>query len=163
MSQALSEIRIARTAARDSNVNGVKRRRRAAALLVVAWTLALHAWIPALLAIAFVSWVIFHKRLERDFGEAPARHWRRGWPPGRPTLILLLATSATLVWESGARPLAKVLPVTLDILGLSVILLGGWLTRVRLTTANWRPHAWIRAGYGEIAIVQCRRYRPATV
>jgi hypothetical protein len=51
-------------------VNGVERRRRAAALLILAWTLALHAWIPALLAIAFVSWIILHKRLESDFGDA---------------------------------------------------------------------------------------------
>jgi uncharacterized BrkB/YihY/UPF0761 family membrane protein len=72
-------------------VNGVERRRRAAALLILAWTLALHAWIPALLAIAFVSWIILHKRLESDFGDALARRWRRGWPPGRLVLILLLA------------------------------------------------------------------------
>jgi hypothetical protein len=127
-------------------VNRVERRRRAAVLLILAWTLALHAWVPALLAIAFVSWVILHKRLESDFGDALARRWRRGWPPGRLVLILLLAASTSLVWESDARPLAKVLPVTLDILGLSMILLGGWLTPVRWTTAKWRPHAWTRAG-----------------
>jgi hypothetical protein len=108
-------------------------------LLILAWTLALHAWIPALLAIAFVSWVILHKRLEGDFGDALARRWRRGWPPGRLVLILLLATSALLVWESDARALAKVLPVTLDILGLSMILLGGWLTPVRWTIGTWWP------------------------
>jgi hypothetical protein len=112
-------------------MDGVERRRRAAVLLVLAWTLVLHAWIPAILAIAFVSWVILHKRLEGDFGDALARRWRRGWPPGRLVLILLLAASMLVVWESDVRPLAKVLPVTLDILGLSMILLGGWLTPVR--------------------------------
>lgn len=105
-------------------MNGVERRRRAAVLLLLAWTLALHAWVPAFLVIAFVSWVIFHKRLEGDFGDALARRWRRGWPPGRLVLILLLATSTLVIWESDARPLAKVLPVTLDILGLSMILFG---------------------------------------
>jgi hypothetical protein len=121
-------------------VNGVERRRRAAVLLILAWTLTLHAWIPALLATAFVSWVILHKRLEGDFGDALARRWRRGWPPGHLVLILLLATSASLVvWESDARPLAKVLPVTLDILGLSMIVLGGWLTPVRWTIGAWWP------------------------
>lgn len=120
-------------------MRGVERRRRAAVLLILAWTLALHAWIPALLAIAFVSWVILHKRLEGDFGDALARRWRRGWPPGRIVLIVLLATSALLVWESNARPLAKVLPVTLDILGLSMVLLGGWLTPVRWTIGTWWP------------------------
>lgn len=113
-------------------MNDVARRRRAAVLLILAWTLALHAWIPALLALAFVSWVILHKRFESDFGDALTRRWRRGWPPGRLVLILLLVASALLVWESGVRPLAKVLPVTLDILGLSVILFGGWLTPASL-------------------------------
>lgn len=108
-------------------MSGLESRRRAAVLLVLAWTLALHAWMPALLAIAFVSWVILHKRLEGDFGDALARRWRRGWPPGRLILILLLAASTLAVWESDVRTLAKVLPVTLDILGLSMILLGGWL------------------------------------
>jgi hypothetical protein len=112
-------------------MDGVERRRRAAVLLIAAWVLALHAWIPALLAIGFVSWVILHKRLEGDFGDALARRWRRGWPPGRPIVILLLAASTLVVWESDMRPLAKVLPVTLHILGLSMILLGRWSTPVR--------------------------------
>lgn len=113
-------------------MNDVDRRRRAAVLLILAWTLALHAWIPALLAIAFVSWVILHKRLEGDFGAALTRRWRRGWPPGRLVLMLLLLTSAALVWESEAPVLAKVLPVSLAILGLSMIVLGGWLTPASL-------------------------------
>jgi hypothetical protein len=114
------------------HVNDIDRRRRASVLLILAWTLALHAWIPALLAIAFVSWVILHKRLEGDFGAALTRRWRRGWPPGRLVLILLLVTSAVLVWESEAPPLAKALPVALDILGLWMIVLGGWLTPASL-------------------------------
>jgi hypothetical protein len=108
-------------------VNDVDRRHRAAVLLVLAWTLALHAWIPALLAIAFVSWVILHRRLEGEFGDALTRRWRRGWPPGRLGLILLLVTSALLLWGSEARLLARVLPVSLTILGVSMIVLGGWL------------------------------------
>jgi hypothetical protein len=120
-------------------MDDVERRRRAAVLLILGWTLVLHAWIPALLALAFVSWVILHKRLESDFGDALARRWRRGWPPGRLVLILLLATSALLLWESDARPLAKVLPVTLDIVGLSMIVLGGWFTPVQWTIGTWSP------------------------
>jgi|SRR5688572_12840540 len=112
-------------------MGGVERRRRAAVLLILAWALALHAWIPALLAIGFVSWVILHKRLEGDFGDAVVGRWRRGWPPGPLILILLLAASTLVVWESDVRTPAKVLPVTLHILGLSMILLGGWSTPVR--------------------------------
>jgi hypothetical protein len=128
-------------------MNGVECRGRAAVLLILAWTLALHAWIPAFLGIAFVSWVILHKWLEGDFGDALARHWRRGWPPGRLVLLLLLATSTLVVWRSDARPLAKVLPVTLDILGLAMILLGGWVTPVRWTRSptDVRERALIRA------------------
>lgn len=85
------------------------------------------AWIPALLAIAFVSWVILHRRLDGEFGDALTRRWRRGWPPGRLGLILLLVTSALLLWGSEARLLARVLPVSLTILGVSMIVLGGWL------------------------------------
>ena len=126
-------------------MHGIEGRRRAAVLLVLAWTLALHAWIPAFLAIAFVSWVILHKRLEGEFGDALARRWRRGWPPGRLVLTLLLAASAIVVWESAARPLAKVLPVTLDVLGLLMILLGGWVTPIRRPIGTWWPARMIAA------------------
>jgi hypothetical protein len=112
-------------------MDGVERRRRAAVLLIVAWALALHAWIPALLAIGFVSWVILHKRLEGDFGDALARRCQRGWPPGRLILMLLFGASTLVAWESDVRTLAKVLPVTLHIFGLSMILFGGWSTPVR--------------------------------
>ena len=117
-------------------MDGVARRRRAATLLILAWTLVLHAWMPALLAIAFVSWVILHRRLEGDFGDALARRWRRAWPPGHLVLIPLLAASAFVVWDSDVQALAKVLPVSLNVLGLSMIFPGGWLApRITMTWA----------------------------
>ena len=105
-------------------MDGVDRRRHAAGLLILAWTLVLHAWVPALLAIAFVSWVILHRRLEGHFGDALVRRWRRAWPPGHIVLVLLLAASAFVVWDSNVQALAKVLPVSLSVLGLSMIVLG---------------------------------------
>ena len=110
-------------------MDGIGRRRRAAALLIAAWILVLHAWMPALLAVAFVSWVIFHRRLEGQFGDALVRRWRRAWPPGHIVLIPLMAASAFVVWDSDAPALAKVLPVSLNVLGLSMMLLGGWFAQ----------------------------------
>ena len=117
-------------------MDGVARRRRAATLLILAWTLVLHAWMPALLAIAFVSWVILHRRLEGGFGDAVARRWRRAWPPGHLVLIPLLAASAFVVWDSDVQALAKVLPVSLNVLGLAMIFPGGWFAqRMTMTWA----------------------------
>ena len=125
-------------------MNSERRRRRAAVLLVLAWVLVLHQWVPALLLSAFVSWAILHKRLEGDFGHDLARRWRRAWPPGSLVLGLLLATTTLVVWDSDVRTLAKVLPVALSILGLSMILFGGWLTLFRRTITALR-----QAGGGE--------------
>ena len=101
-------------------------RHRAGVLLILAWALTLHQWIPALLVIAFVTWAILHKRLEGDLGPQLARWWRRAWPPSTVALIVLLAASTAFVWGSEARIAAKLLPVALNILGLSMVLSGGW-------------------------------------
>jgi hypothetical protein len=107
-----------------------QRRRRAAVLLVLAWVLTLHPWVPALLLSAFVSWALLHWRLEGDFGHRLARGWRRAWPPGSAVLILLLAASTFVFWDSDVRTTAKVLPITLGLIGLS-ILFGAWPTLCR--------------------------------
>ena len=105
-------------------MSGEQRRRRAAVLLIVAWVLRLHPWVPALLVGGFVSWVILHKRLEGDLGEALVRLWRRAWPPGTLVLIPLLFASTLVFGISDVPITAKVLPVALGLLGLSTILLG---------------------------------------
>ena len=127
-------------------MNGEQGRRRAAVLLILAWVLMLHPWVPALLVSAFVSWVILHKRLEGDFGHDLARWWRLAWPPGSLVLALLLVASIVVFWDSDVRPLAKVLPVALNILGLSMILFGGWSTLFRRTISALRQAG---AGGGE--------------
>jgi hypothetical protein len=129
-------------------MGSVERRRCAAVLLILAWTMVLHAWMPALLAIAFVSWVILHRRLEGDFGDALARRWRRAWPPGHLVLILLLAASAFVVWDSDVQALAKVLPVSLNVLGLSMIFLGGWFAQFSRSAIGREPGAGPRIPKG---------------
>jgi hypothetical protein len=98
-------------------------------LLVVASALWWHRWIPAVLVAVFVSWVMLHRRLESDRGEALARMWRRVWPPGTAALILLVAGGTVVYWASGEPITPKVLPIALNMLALSIISLGDWWTR----------------------------------
>ena len=109
-----------------------QRRRTAAILLVLAWGLWLHRWAPALLVITFVVWMILHNRLEAGLGEAFHRRWRHAWPPGPVILIALLFASALAFVVADAPPKAKIVPVGLDVLALSVILFGTWWRFVAL-------------------------------
>ena len=109
-----------------------QRRRTAAILLVLAWGLWLHRWAPALLVITFVVWVILHKRLEAGLGETFHRRWRRAWPPGPVILIALLFASALAFVVADAPPKAKIVPIGLDVLALSVVLFGTWWRLVAL-------------------------------
>jgi hypothetical protein len=131
---------------------GNERRKQgtAAVLLVLAWALWLHRWAPALLVIGFVVWVILHNRLEAGLGEAFLCRWRRAWPPGRVILIALLAASALGFVIADAPPKAKVMPVGLDVLALSVVLFGTWWRLVALPR-------WL-GGAGPVPFVA----RPAT-
>lgn len=105
-------------------MNREPRRRGAAVLLIVAWILWLHPWVPALLVGGVVSWVLLHKRLEGNLSEALVRIWRRAWPPGTLVLIPLLFASTLVFWTSDEPITPKALPVALSMLGLSTILLG---------------------------------------
>jgi hypothetical protein len=127
-------IRTVRTAVRAS-------RQQAAVLLVLAWVLTLHQWVPALFVCTFVAWVILHKRLEGDLGHRLTRWWRRAWPPASLALIPLLAASTLVFWDSGATTTAKVLPIALNLLGLSMILFAGGLPLFRRTTSALRNAA----------------------
>ena len=109
-----------------------QRGRAAAVLLVFAWVLWLHRWVPALLVVTFVVWVILHNRLDAGLGEVLHRRWRRAWPPGPLVLIALLFASALAFVLHAAPTKAKILPVGLDVLALSVILFGTWWRLVAL-------------------------------
>jgi hypothetical protein len=111
-------------------LNGDRRRRHAATLLLVTSVLWLHQWLPALLVAAWVSWLILHKRLEGSLGEALVRFWRRSWPPGPLVLIPLLAANALAYWVY-APILGRIVPIALNLLGLGIVLFGGWWGRAR--------------------------------
>ena len=123
-------------------MNRDRRRRLAATLLLVTSVLWLHQWLPALLVAAWVSWLILHKQLEGSLGEALLRFWRRRWPPPLVLLVPLLAANALAYWLY-APTLARVMPIALNLLGLSMVLFGGWWTRlarsVRLQPAPVAP------------------------
>ena len=90
----------------------------------------LHQWLPALLVAAWVSWLILHKRLEGSLGEALVRFWRRSWPPGTLVLIPLLAGNALAYWVYAPMP-GSVSLIALNLLGLGIVLFGGWWGRAR--------------------------------
>ena len=106
-------------------MNGDRRQRHAGTLLLVTSVLWLHQWLPALLVAVWVSWLILHKRLEGDLGEALVRLWRRTWPPPTLVLIPLLAANALAYWVYAPVP-GNVVPIALNLLGLSTVLFGDW-------------------------------------
>jgi hypothetical protein len=85
-----------------------------------------------LLVVAFVVWVILHNGLEAGLGEVLHRRSRRAWPPGPVVLIALLSASALAFVLYDAPTKTKILPVGLDGLALSVILVGKWWMLVAL-------------------------------
>ena len=95
-------------------------------LLILTMVLWFHAWFPALLVVAFVIWVLLHKRLEGDLGRALFPLWRHVWPPAPLVLVALLVA----VTVSDQPVLRKVMPLTLTLFALSMILLGRWWKRV---------------------------------
>jgi hypothetical protein len=109
---------------------GSTRRHRAAVLLIVAAVFWWHRWVPALLLTGIVSWAILHGRLEGDLGRILGRLWRRAWPP-RTMMLVPLLSAATLVYLASDEPIvAKVLPIALNVVALSTLLLGSWWTMV---------------------------------
>jgi len=107
-------------------------RRAAGVLLVAAWALWVHRWVPALLVVTFVVWVILHNRLEAGLGDGLRRRWRRAWPPAPWVLIALLVASALAFGLPDAPGQARIMPLGLDVLALSVLLCGAWWELVAL-------------------------------
>jgi hypothetical protein len=101
-------------------------RRRAAVLLILTVVFWFHAWVPALLVVAFALWVLLHKRLEGDLGRDLLPRWRRVWPPAPPVLVPLLVAAAVAYWVSDQSVLRKVMPLTLTLFALSMIVFGSW-------------------------------------
>ena len=107
-------------------------RRAAGVLFVVGWAFWLNRWVPLLLVATFLAWVILHHRLEAGLGDVLHRRWRRAWPPGPVVLAALLVASILAFVLLDAPVKAKIMPVGLDVLALSLILFGPWWTRAAL-------------------------------
>ena len=96
----------------------------AGVFFVLAWVFWFHRWVPALLVVAFVVWMAF--------GDTLHRRWRHAWPP-RPLLLTALLIASALVFALYDAPLkAKLLPIALNVLALSVIFAGAWWSRIAL-------------------------------
>jgi len=118
-------------------------RRAAGVLFVVGWVFWLHRWVPTLLVVTFVAWLILHNRLEAGLGDVLIRRWRRAWPP-RPAVLITLLLASTLAFVLLAAPVkAKIVPIGLDVLALSLILFGPWWTRAALP-------GWLGGPYGSV-------------
>jgi hypothetical protein len=128
-------------------MNGDRRRRHAATLLLVTSVLWLHQWLPALLVAAWVCWLILHKRLEGGFGDTLVRVWRRTWPPGALVLIPLLTANALAYWAYAPMP-GNVMPIALNLLGLATVLFGGWWGTARSLGARLRRAPVAKPGLG---------------
>jgi hypothetical protein len=98
----------------------------------VAWAFWLHRWLPAALVVAFVVWVILHHRLEAGLGDVLRRRWRRAWPPAPVVLVALLVASALAFVLPHAPATAKIVPLGLAALALSMLLFGSWWRLVTL-------------------------------
>lgn len=123
--------------------NGERRRRHAATLLLVTSVLWLHQWLPALLVIAWVAWLVLPKRREGDLGEALVRLWRRTWPPVTLLLAPLLVANTLAYWVYAPVP-GKIVPIILNLLGLSIVLSGDWWPLI--THPGWLGRAPLPPG-----------------
>lgn len=117
-------------------MNGEQRKRRAAWLLILATGIFSAEWVPAVSVAAFALWVIFHRWLEGDPGEVLRRRWRRVWPPATVVLIPLVLASTFWFWVSDRSVEAKLLPIALNAVALSVIVRGGWSRRASSSPAT---------------------------
>lgn len=112
--------------------NDAERRRHSAAVLfIITSVIWLHEWFPILFVAAFVLWAIVHNRLEGNLGDALLRWWHRAWPPKTLALVPLLLGGTLVYWLSDVPTRVKILPVTLNVIALSTVVLGGWASRLK--------------------------------
>lgn len=107
-------------------MTGEARRRRASIFLVITSVLWLHDWFAALFVAFLVVWGLLHTRLEGEGGQGASRLWRRAWPPPTLVLVPLLLAGAFAYWVADVPVAAKVMPVALNVLALSVLAFGSW-------------------------------------
>src|SRR5688572_28152251 len=99
-----------------SVMNSLAVRRFAAVLVILAAVLWWHRWMPAVVVLAFVAWVVFHKWLESEAGAGRRRAWRNAWPPANFMLLVVIVAGTALYSRSNASLEAKVLPIAFSVL-----------------------------------------------
>lgn len=101
-------------------------RRYAAVFVILAAALWWHAWMPALLVVAFVAWAVLHTRYQGPRREGFMRLRRRVWPPAPLVLIALIVAGSAVYWMSSDAIEAKVLPIALNVLAVGAVVFGSW-------------------------------------
>ena len=99
-------------------------RRRAALFVIFAAALWWLEWMPALLVLAFVAWLIVHKRFEAAYGDDLRRARQRFWPPASIVLIALIVAGTAVYYASNRALDAKMLPIALNVFALVTLILG---------------------------------------
>jgi hypothetical protein len=98
--------------------------RRAALLVIFAAALSWHVWVPALIVVVFVAWVIVHRRFEGPNGDHLARRWDRMWPPPALLTAVVALAGAVAYAASTASLEVKTLPIALNVLAIGTIAWG---------------------------------------
>ena len=99
-------------------------RRRAAMFMIFAAALWWLEWMPALLVLAFVAWLIVHTRFEGEYGDDLRRARQRFWPPASIVLIALIVAGTAVYYASNRTLEAKMLPIALNVVALFTLILG---------------------------------------
>jgi hypothetical protein len=107
-------------------INGRAARQYAAVFVILAAALWWHAWMPALLVVAFVAWAVLHTRYQGPRREGFMRLRRRVWPPASLVLGALIVAGTVVYWMSSAAIEAKVLPIALNVLAACAVVFGRW-------------------------------------
>ena len=98
-------------------------RRHAAVFVILAAAFWWHRWIPLVLVVAFVAWLVVHKRLEGPQGAALRRAWQRGWPPAVLVLVAVTVATTALYWLSPSTVNARSVPIALNVLAVVTLAL----------------------------------------
>jgi hypothetical protein len=107
-------------------------RRRAAVLVMLAAALWWHAWMPALILVAFVAWAVLHTRFQGARREGFMRLRQRVWPPATVVLVALIVAGTAVYGSSSDSIEARVLPIALNAVALLILVVG----RIRAVAAR---------------------------
>ena len=95
-------------------------------LVILAAVFWWHAWMPAVAVLAFLGWVLVHRRYQGARREAFMSFRRRIWPAPRLVLIALIIASTAVYLTATVAIEARVLPIALNLVAMGLIVLGSW-------------------------------------